>query len=80
MTKRTVQDIRVHSIGFDRPLDVWVDSLVDFLREAGFPKAGRSEVVRVALEQLKKTVCHASRPHLPVSLTAGVRFGILTPC
>jgi hypothetical protein len=42
--------------GFDRPLDEWVDSLVDLLREAGFPKAGRSEVVRVALGQLKETL------------------------
>ena len=31
----------------------WVDTLVDLLVEEGYPKAGRSEVVRVALLELR---------------------------
>jgi hypothetical protein len=47
---------RVHSINFERPADDWVESLVDLLRRAGFPRPSRSEVVRVALSELQRVL------------------------
>jgi hypothetical protein len=51
----------------------WVDSLVDLLREAGYPKAARAEIVGAALEELLFTNCwrHAlARKTSRSSLTA----------
>jgi hypothetical protein len=51
---------RVHSINFETATDEWVESLALLLRQAGLPKAGRSEVVRVALVELQRTVASQS--------------------
>jgi hypothetical protein len=45
---------RVHSIKLDPPTDNFLESVVDLMSRAGFPKAGRSEVVRVALGELRR--------------------------
>lgn len=58
---------RVHSINFQSADDDWIESVVDILRRAGLPKAGRSEVVRVALAELQATLAD----HTPVDT---VRF------
>jgi hypothetical protein len=50
----------VHSVNFEPLADDWVESLVHLLRQAGLPKAGRSEVVRVALLELQRTVAGQS--------------------
>jgi hypothetical protein len=47
---------RVHSINFEAATDDWLESLVNPFRRAGLPKAGRSEVVRVALSELQRTL------------------------
>jgi hypothetical protein len=47
---------RVHSVNFETATDEWVESVVLLLRQAGLPKAGRSEVVRVALLELQRTI------------------------
>jgi hypothetical protein len=52
---------RVHSIGFDAASDECVDSLAALLREAGFPRSGRSEVVRVAVELLRESLSGRTR-------------------
>ena len=44
---------RVHSINFDPPADEWVESLVARLAAMGYPKAGRSAIVREALQDLQ---------------------------
>jgi hypothetical protein len=46
-------DRRVHSINFDPATDVWVESLVARLAAIGYPKAGRSAIVRDALQDLQ---------------------------
>jgi hypothetical protein len=45
---------RVHSIKLDAPIDNWLESVVDLMSRAGLPKAGRSEVIRVALGELRR--------------------------
>jgi hypothetical protein len=55
---------RVHSINFETATDEWVDSVVVLLREAGLPRAGRSEVVRVALVELQRTIAAQSRSEI----------------
>jgi hypothetical protein len=47
---------RVHSLDCERATDHWLESLVELLKRAGLPKAGRSEVVRVALAELPPLV------------------------
>jgi hypothetical protein len=47
---------RVHSINFEPAADGWVESVVDLLKRAGLPKAGRSEVVCVAPSELQRTL------------------------
>lgn len=47
---------RVHSINFEPEVDEWLDTVVHLLRQAGLPKAGRSEVVRVALLELQRAL------------------------
>jgi len=44
---------RVHSINFEPETDDWLEALVELLRRAGLPEAGRSEVIRVALSALQ---------------------------
>jgi hypothetical protein len=43
---------RIRSISFDPGDAEWVDALVDLLRQAGYPKAARAEIVRAALQEL----------------------------
>jgi hypothetical protein len=45
---------RVHSINFEPEMDDWLESLVELLKRAGLPRAGRSEVIRVALSALQR--------------------------
>jgi hypothetical protein len=45
---------RVHSIKVDAQTGTWLESIVELMTRAGFPKAGRSEVVRVALGELRR--------------------------
>ena len=47
---------RVHSVNFEPVTDEWLDVTVNLLRQAGLPKAGRSEVVRVALSELRRAL------------------------
>jgi hypothetical protein len=53
-TVRAGRQRRVHSINFEPEIDDWLESLVELLRRAGLPKAGRSEVIRVALSALRR--------------------------
>ena len=51
---------RVHSVNFEPGTDDWLESLVELLRRAGLPRAGRSEVVRVALGELQRRMATQS--------------------
>lgn len=46
----------VHSINFEAADDDWTEWVVDLLRRAGLPKAGRSEIMRVALADLRRAL------------------------
>jgi hypothetical protein len=48
---------RIRSISFDLGDAEWVDGLVDLLREAGYPKAARAQIVRAALQELHFIRC-----------------------
>lgn len=50
----------VHSINFDPMDNEWVDSIAARLSALGYPKAGRSAVVRAALLDLRKTLAGRS--------------------
>jgi hypothetical protein len=52
---------RVHSINFEAADDDWMESVVDILKRAGLPKAGRSEIVRVALFDLRRALAWQDR-------------------
>jgi hypothetical protein len=52
----TSQSRRVHSINFDPQISEWLEATVQLLRQAGLPKAGRSEIVRVALSELQRAL------------------------
>jgi hypothetical protein len=52
---------RVHSINFELADDEWLELVVDVLREVGWPRAGRSEVMRVALSDLRRALSSRSR-------------------
>jgi hypothetical protein len=52
------------SISFDLAEERWVDTLVDLLREEGFPRAGRSEVVRLGLLQLREALAGKTRQQI----------------
>ena len=52
---------RIHTVSFDPTEDEWIDALVDLLSEAGYPKAGRSEIVRVGMRALQDAL--AGRTH-----------------
>jgi hypothetical protein len=54
----------IRSISFD-PADAdWVDTLVDLLREAGYAKAARAEVVRTALQGLHHVLAGRTRTEM----------------
>jgi hypothetical protein len=44
------------SISFDPAEARWVDTLVDLLRQEGFPKAGRSDIIRLGLLGLRESL------------------------
>ena len=52
---------RIRSISFDPADAEWVDALVDLLREAGYAKAARAEIVRTALQQLHQVLAGRTR-------------------
>jgi len=43
----------IHSVSFDPTEDQWVDALVHSLRDQGLPHAARSQIIRVALQDLR---------------------------
>ncbi len=45
---------RVHSINFDRSTHEWLEALVSRLTAIGYSRAGRSEIVREALLDLRE--------------------------
>ena len=52
---------RIRSISFDPSDAEWVDALVDLLRQAGYPKAARAEIVRTALQELHHVLAGRTR-------------------
>jgi len=52
---------RIRSISFDPGDAEWVDDLVDLLRQAGYPKAARAEIVRAALQELHQVLAGRTR-------------------
>ena len=52
------------SISFDRAEAEWVDRLVDLLKQEGYPHAGRSEVVRMGLLQLRDALAGRTRSEI----------------
>ena len=73
-TKRTAKSVpepadpnhrrRIHSVSFDASDDEWLDDLVDLLTEAGYPKAARSEIVRVGLVGLQEALAGRTRAEI----------------
>ena len=55
---------RIRSISFDPGDAEWVDGLVVVLRQAGYPKAARAEIVRAALQELHHVL--AGRTHAEI--------------
>jgi hypothetical protein len=55
---------RVVSISFDAADAEWVDALVDLLRQAGYPKAARSEIIRVALQELHQVLAERTQAEI----------------
>ena len=55
---------RILSISFDPADAEWVDAIVDLLRQAGYPKAARAEIVRTALQGLHQVL--AGRTHAEI--------------
>ena len=55
---------RIRSISFDPSDAEWVDDLVVLLRQAGYPKAARAEIVRAALQELHHVL--AGRTHAEI--------------
>ena len=49
------------SISFEPPEAQWVDALVCLLKEEGYPKARRSEVVRIALFEFQQVLADRTR-------------------
>jgi hypothetical protein len=52
---------RIRFISVDSADAEWVDSLVDLLRQAGYAKAARAEVVRAALQELHHVLAGQTR-------------------
>jgi hypothetical protein len=55
---------RIRSISFDPGDAEWVDALVDLLRQAGYPKAARTEIVRAALQELHQVLAGRTRAEI----------------
>ena len=55
---------RIHTVSFDPTGDAWLDALLDLLTEAGYPKAGRSEIVRVGLLGLQEALAGCTRAEI----------------
>ena len=49
------------SISFEPPDEQWVDTLIALLREGGYPRAKRSEVMRIAVLALQDALAGRSR-------------------
>jgi hypothetical protein len=52
------------SISFDTAEARWIDTLVDALRQEGFPRAARSEVVRLGLLELREALAGRTAPEI----------------
>jgi hypothetical protein len=52
---------RIRSISFDPADAEWVDAHVELLRQAGYAKAARAEIVRAALQQLQHALAGRTR-------------------
>jgi len=52
------------SISFDPAEAEWVDALVALLKQGGYPKAARSEVIRIGLLELQKALAELSRSQI----------------
>jgi hypothetical protein len=57
-------DRRVHSINFDPETDAWIESIAERLLAFGYPKAGRSAIVREALQDLQQKLAGHSDAEL----------------
>jgi hypothetical protein len=55
---------RIVSISFDPADCKWVDELVDLLRQAGYTKAARAQIVRAALQELHHALAGRSQPEV----------------
>ena len=55
---------RIHTVSFDPTQDEWIDALVDLLSEAGYPKAGRSEIVRAGMRGLQDALAGRTRSEI----------------
>ncbi len=55
---------RIHTVSFDPTGDEWLDALLDLLTEAGYPNAGRSEIVRVGLLGLQEALAGRTRSEI----------------
>lgn len=63
-TRPTSHRRRIHSVSFEDPESEWLNTLVDLLTEARYPKAGRSQVVRVALLGLQDMLAGRTRAEI----------------
>jgi hypothetical protein len=52
------------SISFDQTEAEWVDALVNLLKQERYPHAGRSEVVRMGLLQLRDALAGRTRSEI----------------
>ena len=55
---------RIHTVSFDPSEDEWIDALVNLLSDAGYPKAGRSEIVRVGMRGLQEALAGRTRSEI----------------
>jgi len=55
---------RILSISFDPTDAEWVDALVGLLRQAGYAKAARAEIVRTALQDLHQVLAGRTRAEI----------------
>ena len=55
---------RIHTVSFDPIEDEWIDALVNLLSDAGYPKAGRSEIVRVGVRGLQDALAGRTRSEI----------------
>ncbi len=55
---------RIHTVSFDPTEDDWIDALLALLTEAGYPKAGRSEIVRVGVLGLQAALAGRTRSEI----------------